>query len=86
MAFYSDRSFTTFQGRALGRGNALLTSRLRLPVATLALGALASLVIAAGALNWFPEGQSFTGGLSDIEFLTGKTSNAETDLIATPSY
>ncbi|SEK98514.1 hypothetical protein [Pacificibacter marinus] len=72
MAFYSDNSFTSFQGRALGRHGMLsLPHRLRLPVVTLALGALASLVIAAGALDWLPVGGSLTHELSQIEYLTG---------------
>ncbi|MFT6169154.1 MAG: hypothetical protein ACJAR9_001270 [Celeribacter sp.] len=72
MAFYSDRSFSTFQGRAIGRnGTPPLSQRLRLPVVTLALGAMASLVIAAGALDWLPVGASLTDELSNVEYLTG---------------
>lgn len=72
MAFYSDRSFSTFQGRALGRsGTPPLSQRLRLPVVTVALGAVASLVIAAGALDWLPVGSSLSNELSNIEYLTG---------------
>jgi hypothetical protein len=72
MAFYSDRSFSTIQGRALGRSGApSLPQRLRLPVVTLALGAIASLVIAAGALDWLPVGASLSNELSNIEYLTG---------------
>jgi hypothetical protein len=72
MAFYSDRSFTTFQGRAPGRVATLpLTHRLRLPIVTLVLGAIAALVIAAGALDWIPVGGSVMNELSQIESLTG---------------
>ena len=72
MAFYSDRSFSTFQGRAPGRSNtALQAQRLRLPVVTVALGAVASLVIAAGALDWMPTGSSVLNELSEVEYLTG---------------
>lgn len=72
MAFYSDRSFSTFQGRALGRpGTPPLSQRLRLPVVTLALGAIASLVIAAGALDWLPVGPSLSSELNNLEYLTG---------------
>lgn len=78
MAFYSDRSFSTFQGRALGRnGTAPLSQRLRLPVVTLALGAMASLVIAAGALDWLPTKTSLSNELSDIEYLTGSIDSAQ---------
>lgn len=72
MAFYSDRSFSSFQGRTLGRSSSsILSPRFRLPVVTLALGAIASLVIAAGALDWMPTGSSLTNELSNIEYLTG---------------
>lgn len=78
MAFYSDRSFSTIQGRALGRsGVPTLSQRLRLPVVTLALGAIASLVIAAGALNWLPSGTSLSNELSNVEYLTGTIPPAE---------
>jgi hypothetical protein len=71
MAFYSDRNFTTYQGRAKDMGVLPLSQRLRLPFVTLALGAVASLVIAAGALDWLPMSSDITGELSEIEFLTG---------------
>ncbi|MEM5475015.1 hypothetical protein [Pacificibacter sp. AS14] len=72
MAFYSDRSFSTFQGRAQGRSSTpMLSQRLRLPVVTLALGAIASLVVAAGALDWTSNGLSLSNELSNVEYLTG---------------
>ncbi|WP_417248780.1 hypothetical protein [Celeribacter sp.] len=75
MAFYSDSNFTTFQGRAISRGE---IQRLRLPLATLALGLIAALAIAAGALNWIPEQQAAPSGeLTNIEFLTGVPTPAE---------
>lgn len=74
MAFYSDRSFSSFQGRASGRSSAsILSPRFRLPAVTLILGAIASLVIAAGALDWMPTGSSLSNELSNIEYLTGTT-------------
>ncbi|MEN8832559.1 hypothetical protein [Pacificibacter sp.] len=76
MAFYSDRSFTTYQGRAVGFiETSQLVQRFRLPVVTLVLGAIASLVIAAGALDWLPVGTPLTGELSKVEYLMG-TSDA----------
>jgi hypothetical protein len=78
MAFYSDRSFSTFQGRAPGRSDKpMLSQRLRLPVVTLALGAVASLVIAAGALDWMPTGSSLSDELSNVEYLTGTIDQIE---------
>ncbi|MBU2866259.1 hypothetical protein [Pacificibacter marinus] len=78
MAFYSDRSFSSFQGRAHGRSSSpILSPRFRLPVVTLVLGAIASLVIAAGALDWMPTGSSLSNELSSIEYLTGTTAPKE---------
>lgn len=71
MAFYTDRNFRTYQARATTMGATPLSQRLRLPVVTLALGAVASLVIAAGALDWLPMNGDITSELSGIEFLTG---------------
>lgn len=76
MAFYSDRTFSTLQGRALVRGE---VHRLRLPLTTLALGMIAALAIAAGALNWIPVQQAApsSGELTNIEFLTGTVTPQE---------
>ena len=71
MAYYSDRNFSTFQGRAArlnedaSRGN-----RLRLPTATLVLGMIAALAIAAGALNKLPAQSPLMDELIQIEFLS----------------
>lgn len=67
MAYYIDRPFTTFQGRAQRSA-----TRDRLPMATLVLGLIAALAIAGGALNRFPVAQApLMDELTDIEFLTG---------------
>ena len=74
MAFYTDSSFSTAQGRALARKGALpLSQRIRLPIVTLALGAIASLVIAAGALDWLPVNTPLTDELSEVEYMIGTT-------------
>lgn len=66
MAYYSDNSFTTFQGRAL-RGD----SSLKLPAFTLALGMLAALAVGVGALNMIPVKTDMFSELGEIEYLTG---------------
>lgn len=75
MAYYSDNSFSTFQGRAETKSQEKTPARrLRLPIATLALGAIAAFAIAGGALNQLPMPQlahSLTDELSEIQFLTG---------------
>ncbi|RPE71535.1 hypothetical protein EDD53_0655 [Pacificibacter maritimus] len=74
MAFYTDNSFSSAQGRAFARKSSLsLPQRMRLPVVTIALGAIAALVIAAGALDWLPVNGSVTSQLSEIEYMIGTT-------------
>ncbi|SFI81239.1 hypothetical protein [Celeribacter neptunius] len=69
---------TSFQASYQGRAPhapldpAGFRHRMRLPIATLGLGLVAALAIAGGALDRFVVGQSVTGGLSELEFLTGE--------------
>ncbi|WP_460273703.1 hypothetical protein [Celeribacter sp. ULVN23_4] len=71
MAMQSTEHFTTFQGRAPKSQFELdsVQRRLRMPVATLALGLIAAVAIAGGALDRVMT-HPVTGGLTDIEFLT----------------
>ncbi|MBU0644912.1 MAG: hypothetical protein KJ731_12710 [Alphaproteobacteria bacterium] len=73
MAYISGKQFSTFQGRGPnGSYDALsFRRRMRMPVATLALGLLAALAIAAGALDTLVA-RVQSDGLSQIEFLTGE--------------
>lgn len=71
MAMQSTEHFSTFQGRAPKSQYELdsFHRRVRMPVATLALGLIAAIAIAGGALDRVISHQ-VTGGLTDIEFLT----------------
>lgn len=73
MAYISGKQFSTFQGRGPNGSYETLSfrRRMRMPVATLALGLLAALAIAAGALDTLVA-QVQSDNLSQIEFLTGE--------------
>lgn len=70
MAYYTQNDFRSYQGNARPMGFVPLSQRLRLPVATLVLGAVAALAIAVGLFDR-QQTQSVTGDLSQIEYLTG---------------
>jgi hypothetical protein len=72
MAMQSTPHFSTFQGRAPRSEHEIdsFRHRMRMPAATLALGLIAAIAIAGGALDRVISHQ-VTGDLTDIEFLTG---------------
>ncbi|PTQ75143.1 hypothetical protein [Celeribacter persicus] len=81
MAMQSTPHFSTFQGRAPRSEHELdsFRHRMRVPVATLVLGLIAALAIAGGALDRVIAHQ-VTGGLTDIEYLTGTLPVTSTEL------
>ena len=76
MAFVTDNSFRSYQGHAVPFGFARRSLSHRLPLATLALGAIAALAIGFGAFDTMM-GHSTSGTLTDIEFLVGEFDTAQ---------
>lgn len=78
MAYIQGKQFSSFQGRRGNEYNETLYTRhrLRMPVATLALGLFAALAIAGGALDHLVT-RFHSDGLSQIEFLTSELPDIE---------
>ncbi len=71
MAVQIEKNFSTFQGRRTDAQDVnSFRRRMRLPVATLALGVVAAVAIAGGALDRIIF-DDLSSELNDVHFLTG---------------